>query len=114
MNTNSGTITLTGCSFTSSDSVNTTTTGTFYFTPSRKVESVQHVDTPEGNVIEIVYRETYSYPNYTITIWPTPGPGERMVKETWGVVRGKLQLIKTVYGVEEPGYYVPPTTVWEE
>jgi hypothetical protein len=120
INYNSGTISLTGCSATSGGlgEIGSTSTGTFFLQsfPSRKLEGVQHVDTPEGNVIEITYRETYSYPNYTLTIWP-PAPnstGERMVKEIWGVVRGKLQLIKTVYGKEEPGYYVPPTTIWEE
>lgn len=92
----------------------TSTTSSFMLTYSRTLERVEHIKNDEGNFIEITYREE---PNqqftYTVT-WTVPNPPTRMIKERYGVVDGNLQLIKTIIGKEEAGYYVPPSIEWEE
>ena len=108
----SGTITTGGNIGTS---IGTTTSTTFCIpTYTRKLESVDFIKNEEGNFMEVVYSET---PNqqitYTVT-WSVPCPGKRMVKERYGVLDGKMQLIKTIIGTEEAGYYVPPSIEWEE
>jgi hypothetical protein len=92
----------------------TTSTTTFIIQNSRKVESVQFIENEEGNFMEVVYRETPNYNYVTTIVFNSTYNSERMVKERYGVVDGKMQLIKTIYGSESPGYYVPPTVNWEE
>lgn len=92
-----------------------TTTGTITlnFHPLRKLESTRFCEKENGNFIEMIFRET---PNYNMTTGHlTYGcPQEYMVKEIYGVVDGKLQLISTIRGTERPGYYVEPIVEWEE
>ena len=92
----------------------TSTTSTFIIQDTKQVESVEFIENEEGNFMEITYSLT---PNYNITYtvtWTVNPPAKRMVKERYGVVNGKMQLIKTIYGKENPGYYVPPSVEWEE
>lgn len=110
----SGTLTTGNLAGISGGDFGITTTSTFCFpTYTRKLESVNFVQNNEGNFMEIIYKEI---PNQQITYTVTWNvtPKTRMVKERYGVVDGKMQLIKTVVGTEEPGYYVPPTIEWEE
>jgi len=92
----------------------TSTTSCFMLTYSRTLERVEHIHNDEGNFIEITYREEPNQHFSYTTTWVVPNPPTRMVKERFGVVDGKLQLIKTILGKEEPGYYVPPNIEWEE
>lgn len=103
----SGTIQVSGAFTTLS---NGTSTSTFIIQPSKKLVDTQVINNNEGNFIELIYEETmqnYFYANGT-------HPDKRMIKERYGVKDGKLELIKTIFGTETPGYYVPPSIEWEE
>jgi hypothetical protein len=89
-----------------------TTTSTFALSYEKKVESVQFIENKEGNFMEITYSIT---PNFNIyTSFNLTSGHKSMIKERYGVVKGKMQLIKTISGKENPGYYVPPNIEWEE
>lgn len=92
--------------------VSTNTSSTFIWPYSKNVRSANFVKTEEGNFIEIIYEETSTYTLTTSTsILP---PIVKMIKEIYGVVDGKLQLIKRIEGKEIQGYYVPPSIEWNE
>jgi hypothetical protein len=91
-----------------------TSISTFTIQDEKKLESVNFIENEEGNFIEITYSLISNYNlTYTVTFTVNP-PAKRMVKERYGVVDGKMQLIKTIYGKENAGYYVPASTEWEE
>lgn len=93
--------------------IGTTTSSTLNIQYSKKVESVQFIENTEGNFIEITYSVESNYNNCTIT-YVIPPTGKSMLKEIYGVVNGKMQLIKTITGTERAGYYVGPTVEWDE
>lgn len=88
-----------------------TSTSTFIYDIKKEIENVEFLENEEGNFIEVTSIITnlmpYGYLNF--------GPAKRnMLKERYGIVDGKIQLVKSINGIEEPGYYVPPTVNWEE
>lgn len=90
----------------------TTTTSTFVLTNERKLESSKFIQTKKGNFIEMVYEVVSSF---QITYFPTVNPTRRLVKEIYGVAsNGKLELLNTIDGVEQPGHWVEPTIDWKE
>ncbi len=91
----------------------TTTSSTLNIQYSKEVKSVQFIEKEEGNFIEITYSVESNYNNSTIT-YVIPTTGKSMLKEIYGVIDGKMQLIKTITGTERPGYYVEPTVEWNE
>lgn len=91
----------------------TTTTSTFTIQTQREVQDVKFIENEEGNFLEIIYKETQNYGGITTVIY-AGYPMNCMVKERYGVVDGKMQLIKTIRGTESAGYYVPPSVEWEE
>lgn len=106
----SGSVTLVGDSITLSN--NTTTTSTFVITYTKKVESTRFVENEKGNYFEVISEEVPSH--YISHGWTTTTPGRTMVKDIYGIKDGKIQIINTVRGVEQPGYYVEPSIDWEE
>lgn len=90
-----------------------TSTSTVIIQDMKKLESVEFIENEEGNFMEITYSLTPNY-NFTTTSLTINPPAKRMIKERYGVVDGNMQLIKTIHGKENPGYYVGPTTEWEE
>jgi hypothetical protein len=89
------------------------TTSTVIIQDTKKLESVEFIENEEGNFMEITYSLIQNY-NFTYTVTWTVNPPKRMLKERYGVVDGKMQLIKTIHGQENAGYYVPSTVEWEE
>jgi hypothetical protein len=92
------------------DLSNITSTSTYIIQSSKTLRETHVINNEEGNFIELIYEETmhnYFYVNGA-------SPDKRMIKERYGVKDGKLQIIKTIYGTETPGYYVPPSIEWEE
>lgn len=84
-----------------------TSTSTFTIQSIKKVENVQFIENEEGNFMDITYSETSNF-------FVGTQPPRRLIKERYGVVGGKMRLIKTIRGEERPGYYVEPTVEWEE
>lgn len=75
---------------------------------NKKLEGVQVIEKEEENFIEITYSQEPTYFTY-------PSSSKKiMLKEIYGVLDGKLQLVKTIKGLENPGYYVEPEIEWEE
>ena len=90
----------------------TATSGTFTISSEKKVEDVKFIENEEKNFIEIIYS---LIPTYNIhTSFSVNCGNKSMIKERYGVVNGKIQIIKTISGSETSGYYVPPTIEWEE
>lgn len=93
----------------------TTTTDTFTFQETRKLIDSKFIENKEGNFIEMTY-EIIPYPYMTtITVSGVfSEPRKSLLKEVYGVKDGQIQLLKSIKGIENPGYYVPPATEWEE
>ncbi len=89
----------------------TTSTNTFIFEIKKEVENVELIENEEGNFIEVISIITNPAPYGYLTI---SSNNRHMLKERFGIVDGKIQLVKSISGVEKPGYYVPPTVNWEE
>lgn len=89
----------------------TTSTSTFVYHSERNIEDVKFIENDEGNFIEITYNITSDFQIHTSYSYP---PKRVMLKERYGVVDGKMKLIKTISGTETPGHYVPPSIEWEE
>lgn len=89
----------------------TTTTNTFMLSYTKKVESVELIENEEGNFIEVISHEYPANGNFSYSF---NIPGRTMVKERYGIINGKLQLLKTIRGYEQPGYYTPPVIEWKE
>jgi len=90
----------------------TTTTSTFVITYTKKVESTRFVENEKGNYFEVISEEVPSH--YITHGWTTNIPGRSMVKDIYGIKDGKIQVINTIRGIEQPGYYVEPDIDWEE
>ena len=93
-----------------------TTTGTYTYTPTynKKLRDTKIVETSEGMLIEVIYEMV---PNQHMSYGYLQNPNQnktKMRKEIYGSLEGKLQLIKTIEGYENPGYYVDPEIEWEE
>ena len=87
-------------------------TSTFVINTKKTIEKVEFIENEEGNFIEVTSAEE---PILNCAITYTFYNSNRcMIKERYGVVNGKIQLIKTINGIENPGYYVLPTFEWEE
>ena len=94
------------------DLSSTSTSSTLFLNQySRELQGVEFIQNDEGNFMEITYKLAQSL-TYTVT-WNI-NPPQRMIKERYGVVNGKMQLIKTIQGEETSGYYVPSSVEWEE
>lgn len=107
-----GSITFTGNSINLGAPGTTTTTTSFVITYTKKVESTRFVENEKGNYFEVISEEVPShYINYG---WTTSTPGRTMVKDIYGIKDGKIQVINTIRGIEQPGYYVEPSIDWEE
>lgn len=91
--------------------VGTSTCSTFTIQYNKKLEGVEFIVNEEGNFIEITYSHT---PTSLISYSFNSPSGKSMSKERYGVVDGKMHLIKTIKGIETPGYYVEPDVEWEE
>ena len=89
----------------------TTTTATFVYNDKKEVESVEFIENDEGNFIEVISSLTSSIQIYSGSF---NNSSKSMIKERYGIVDGKIQLIKTISGLETPGHYVPPSTEWSE
>ena len=89
----------------------TTSTSTFIFEIKKEVENVELIENEEGNFIEVTSIITNPMPYGYLTI---SSNNRHMLKERFGIVDGKIQLVKSISGVEIPGYYVAPTINWEE
>lgn len=91
-----------------------TTTTTFTFSEQKTLISSKFVEDNELNYIEMIYEvTTFPFISNTGAFYNTTTE-KSMLKEIYSVKDGKLQLIRSIKGVEKPGYYVPPTTDWEE
>lgn len=91
-----------------------TTTDIVSFLPTKVLIDTKFIQTEEANYIEMIYK-VYPAPfniTYTVT-WSVPQK-EEMLKEVYGVIDGKLQLIKSIKGTETAAHYVPATINWEE
>jgi hypothetical protein len=88
-----------------------TTTATFVYNDKKEVESVEFIENDEGNFIEVISSLTSSIQIYSGSF---NSSSKSMIKERYGIVDGKIQLIKTISGLETPGHYVPPSTEWSE
>lgn len=88
-----------------------TTTATFVYNDKKEVEKVEFIENEEGNFIEVISSITPSIQIYSGLFNCN---NKSMLKERYGVVDGKIQLIKSISGLETPGHYVPPTINWEE
>lgn len=84
----------------------TTTSGTYNITNTKKVCEVKIVENEEGNFIEVISRlEGLSlYVNSST----------HYTKERYGVVDGKIALIKIISGTEKPARWVQPGIEWAE
>lgn len=84
-------------------------TCTFTYSSKKEIENIELIENEEGNFIEVTSVITnpisYGYLSFN---------KKNMLKERYGIVDGKIKLIKSINGIEEPGYYVPPTINWEE
>ena len=89
----------------------TTSTNTFIFEIKKEVENVELIENEEGNFIEVTSIITNPSPYGYLTV---SSNNRHMLKERFGIVDGKIQLVKSINGVEIPGYYVAPTINWEE
>lgn len=90
------------------------TTSSVFINPqySKEVHDVELINDEGLNFIDIIYK---LIPNNYCGFYINNKPDRpKMSKERYGVVDGKLQLIKTTNGFEEPGYFVPPCIEWEE
>ena len=88
-----------------------TTTATFVYNDKKEVESVEFIENDEGNFVEVISSLTSSIQIYSGSF---NNSSKSMIKERYGIVDGKIQLIKTISGLETPGHYVPPSTEWSE
>ena len=88
-----------------------TTTSSFIVTYTKKVESTRFVENEKGNYFEVISEEVPSH--YITHGWTTTTPGRSMVKDIYGIKDGKIQVISTIRGIEQPGYYVEPDIEWE-
>lgn len=86
-----------------------TSTCTFIYDIKKEVENVELIENEEGNFIEVISIITNPAPYGYLTT-----NNKHMLKERFGIVDGKIQLVKSINGVEIPGYYVAPTINWEE
>ncbi len=90
------------------------TTTTFTFSERKTLISSKFVEDNELNYIEMIYEvSTFPFISTTGAFYNTTTE-KSMLKEIYSVKDGKLQLIRSIKGVEKPGHYVPPTTEWEE
>ena len=90
-------------------STGSTAIGTYIIRYEKKLESVNFIQNNESNFIEIIYTEVPTGPYYS-----NMSSLKNMIKEVYGVLNGKMQLIKTIRGHENPGQYIPPTIEWNE
>lgn len=104
-----GSITLVGNSFGTGA---TTSTSVSIITYTKKVESTRFIENENGNYFEVISEEVPSH--YISYGWSTTTPGRTMVKDIYGIKDGKIQIINTIRGIEQPGYYVEPSIDWEE
>ena len=89
-----------------------TSTGTFINTYIEEFRSALFIEEDNNNFIEMIYEKVP-----TLVVAPNLGfasSNKIMVKKVYGVIDGKLQLIKAIVGIEEPGYYVEPSIEWKE
>ena len=113
---NDGSILLTGSSTVISTGDINTNISTPNFTTStiqydKKLEGVEFITNEEDSFIEIIY----SYiPKNLIPYTFNSSSGKYMSKERYGVLDGKMQLIKTIKGIETPRHYVESYVDWEE
>jgi len=114
VNSLTGNITLVGNSETGSFVLGntSTTTSSFVITYTKKVESTRFVEDGKENYFEVISEEVPSH--YITHGWTTTTPGRSMIKDIYGIKDGKIQIINTVRGIEQPGYYVEPDIEWEE
>ena len=99
-----------------SDIVSTTSTDySFGFDTSSPItiESFEYKTTDDGNFIEVVKRQAPN-PNVTLAVWPPRPQVDSVWKEIYGVVDGKLELIRTIQGTVTPGHYVDEQIDFEE
>ena len=111
LNINTGSVTLSGNSMTFNGA--TTTTNAFVITYTKKVESTRFIENDRGNYFEVISEEV---PSGYIThgYITTTTPGRSMIKDIYGIKDGKIQIINTIRGTEQPGYYVEPDIEWLE
>lgn len=81
-----------------------TITNTFVINYNKKVLKTEFIENEEGNFIEVISSIVSNSPFVT----------SNLVKERYGILNGKLQLVKTIHGNETPGYYVEPQMNWDE
>lgn len=108
-------IVITGCSSTTTgyllNNPTTSTCTTLTNQYDKKLEGVEFIENEEGNFMEITYSHS---PTVFISYSYGTSNGKYMSKERYGVVDGKINIIKTIKGIETPGYYVEPNIEWEE
>jgi len=90
----------------------------FDFISEEKIESFKFIETNDGNFIEVIKRIKSSYP-FSFTTTNFSNPLDRVVKELYGISRGKdgkkqLSLIKSIEGNIKPGYYVDESFEFNE
>ena len=91
-----------------------TSTGTYTLTNCFREEfrSAQFIEKEKGNFIEMVYEKV---PTVIISSgWSFDTPKKAMIKKIYGVKNGKLQLVNTIEGIEEPAHYVEAIIEWKE
>lgn len=93
-----------------------TTSSYVYPQYNKKLHDTKFIETDEGNFIEITYylEQVGGYITYTTTGLLNSSPKQKVLKEIYGISKGKLQLINTISGIENPGYWVEPDIEWEE
>jgi len=91
-----------------------TTTNTFIITDTKKLLDSKLIETKDGNLIEMIYEIIPNYGTVITHVGLNFESKKSLLKEIYGVKDGKLQLLKSIKGVENPGYYVPPSKEWEE
>lgn len=83
----------------------TTTSGTYNITSVKKVCDIKLIENEEGNFIEVIS-------SFEPTLYLNSG--KPYVKERYGVVDGKITLIKTISGTEKPAHWVQSDIEWAE
>lgn len=88
---------------------NTTSTSTFIVNTTKEIKSTRFIENESGNIIEVISEITSPYMNSIYF-----NNNKSMLKEIYGAVDGKIQLIQSITGKLKEGYYVPPTVDWNE
>lgn len=85
----------------------TVTSGTYNITNVKKVCDIKLVENEEGNFIEVI---SCFEPGLSLYV----NSSKSYTKERYGVIDGKITLIKTISGTEKPAYLVRPDIEWAE